>query len=184
MSNPYSGPSGTLPEVPVPASVDVLSVDVRWDAGAQTALASRVGLAVAPLVRDRIPGRDHVVFANQPATPDGSISLGTSNDVAIIALSNMPRAVEAVSVMLFVQPRANAGKPALDVLQRLTATWRDERTNAHISDADGLLAAVPPTPAAQIARVNRLGSGWTISYAVRGFEAGLPGALLQMGISL
>ena len=48
--------------------VRIVSLDVRWNTGAQTALGDRLGIAAMPLVRDRVESREHVVHSNQPAT--------------------------------------------------------------------------------------------------------------------
>lgn len=174
-----------MPEVVnISRDVSVLAMDARWDAGAQTALASRVKLAVLPLVRGRLTSREHVVMSNQPVTPEGTISLGTSDDIVRIALGALASDVEAVSVLAFMQPRANAGKPSLDILQRLTVTWRDDTTGAQLGHCDELLAQMRPVPAAEIARLSRTADGWQATHAVQGFEAGLAGALMQLGVRL
>ena len=68
------------------AGVRVLSIDVRWNTGTETALSERIGLAAMPLVRDRVESREHVVHSNQPATPDETTRLGASNGVVEVDL--------------------------------------------------------------------------------------------------
>ena len=166
------------------AGVRVLSIDVRWNTGTETALSERIGLAAMPLVRDRVESREHVVHSNQPATPDETTRLGASNGVVEVDLAAAPADVERVVVLAFVHPRANASKRTLDEVSDLSITFRDDASGREIARTDNLARAIGPVTAAAVAEVVRDGDGWRVNVSARGFEAGLDGALQQAGSRL
>ena len=88
--------------------VRIVSLDVRWNTGAQTALGDRLGIAAMPLVRDRVESREHVVHSNQPATPDETTRLGISDGVVEVDLAAAPADVERIVVLAEVV-RGDAG---------------------------------------------------------------------------
>lgn len=182
----------TVPTV-VSRETTTLSIDVRADAGAQTGLLSRLSIAALPLSRDRIESREHVVFANQPATPDGSIALTASDDTVIVALDRVPDGVERVRVIAFLQPKANAGKPTLADFHGLTVIVRDQASGRELLRSPNLTADLGPVPALAVADVVRarqdgtadvMGDSWAVTWPQHGYEAGLAGALAQKGIRL
>lgn len=161
--------------------VRVLSLDVRWDAGAQTALADRIAVAALPLVRERLESREHIIYSNQPATPDETTRLGSADGVVEIDLAAAPANVDIVMVLVFVHPRANAGKRTLDELTSLTITARDDATGQQLTRTVDLVPGLGPVSAAVIAEVTRAGSTWNLTPQTRGFQAGLDGALQMVG---
>lgn len=170
-----------------PARLDgvrVVSLDIRWSAGSQTALAERIGVAALPLVRDRIESREHVVHSNQPATPDETTRLGASDGVVEVDLAAAPADVERVVVLAFVQPRANAPRRTLDEVSSLDVSVRDDVTGREITRSGNLASAAGPVAALVVAEVVRDGDGWVVQFSGRGYEAGLDAALQQAGSRL
>ena len=164
--------------------VRIVSLDVRWNTGAQTALGDRLGIAAMPLVRDRVESREHVVHSNQPATPDETTRLGISDGVVEVDLAAAPADVERIVVLTFVQPRANAPKRTLDEVSSLDVSVRDDATGREITRSGNLASAAGPVSALVVAEVVRGDAGWRVEFTGRGYEAGLDAAMQQAGSRL
>lgn len=170
-----------------------LTVDVRPDVGAKTALLGRFALAALPLTRDRVESRQDVVLANQPSTADGSVTLATTGDGVVIDLNRLAPRIERVSVVAFLHPRANAGKPTLADLVGLGVTVRDEASGVELlrqSDVAHNFAFAPAGVILDVVRCNDdasptpTGERWGVEWTQRGYEAGLAGLLAQKGLRL
>ena len=170
-----------------------VDIDIRPDAGATTSLMGRLAIAALPLTRDRLASREHVVFANQPTTPDGSIAMSTTSSDVLVALDRVPADVERILIVAFLHPKANAGKPTLADFRSLTVTVRDQNTGRELIRSDELAAEFGPVPAASVAELMRCtpegsadvrGEDWGIAFPTDGYEAGLAGVLAQKGIRL
>lgn len=164
--------------------VRIVSLDVRWNTGAQTALGDRIGIAAMPLVRDRVESREHVVHSNQPATPDETTRLGISDGVVEVDLAAAPADVERIVVLAFVQPRANAPKRTLDEVSSLDVSVRDDATGREITRSGNLASAAGPVSALVVAEVVRGDAGWHVEFTGRGYDAGLDAAMQQAGSRL
>lgn len=184
MADGSFAPHGNAPASVPLDGVRVVSIDVRWSAGTQTALSERVGLAAMPLVRDRVESREHVVHSNQPATPDETTRLGETDGVVEVDTAAAPADVERVVVLAFVHPRANAPKRTLDELSELHVIVRDDATGRDLARSDNLARGASSVTALAVAEVVRGDGGWRVEFSARGFEAGLDGALQQAGSRL
>lgn len=167
-----------------PSSLRVLSIDVRWNTGSETALANRIAVAAMPLVRDRVESREHVVFSNQPSTPDETTRLGAADGVVEVDLVAAPQDVERVVVLVFVQPRPNMAKRTLDQVSELVVTFRDDATGQELGRSTNLVHGLGPVSAAVLSEITREAQGWRAAVEVRGYEAGLDGALQAVGARL
>ena len=177
----------TLNDWPVSRETHTLTIDLRPDVGSQTALLDRLAIAALPIERGRLRGRESVIFANQPSTEDGSIALTDTRDSVNVHLDFVPEYVERVSFVVFMQPKANAGKPTLDDFHALTVYLRDGDTGRQLDAGVEIAHRFGPVAAAtalDVVRTPGTDSGWTVSWAGRGHEAGLTGALAQLGVRL
>lgn len=179
----HLAPGDSLPLGAEPG-VRVLSIDVRWNTGSETALSERIGLAAMPLVRDRVESREHVVHSNQPATPDETTRLGATNGVVEVDLAAAPADIERVVVLAFVHPRANAAKRTLDEITDLTVTFRDDASGREVGRTANLAPSLGSVTASVVAAVVRDDDAWRVEVNLRGFEAGLDGALQMAGSRL
>lgn len=168
----------------LPATVDVLAVDVRWNAGAQTAFAERIGVAALPYVRGRIPGRDHLVFSNQPATPDRGTRLAVQDGILEVEFARVPTDVERITIVSYIAPRPNAPRRTLGELDELSILLREGSTSTTIAASQSLHAYLGSAVAAAICDVVRTTSGWDVVVQARGYDAGLEAVAAQAGLKI
>lgn len=162
-------------------NLKLLRVSVEWDAGRESVLADRLGVAALPLVDDALPGRDHVVFGNQPTSPDESTRLGASNGVVEIDLNAVPADVNRIAIIVFVHPKPGAAKRALSQLKSLRAVVSNAENGAPISQSVNLASQAAPVTALIVGEVYRRGNEWKFRVNGQGFDQGLDAALQQYG---
>lgn len=170
--------------ISVPSSTQVLTVDVRWNAGAQTAFAERVAVAAVPYVRGRIPGREHLVFTNQPSTPDAGLRLGEQDGIVEVEFTRVPLDVERMSVVVYVAPRPNAPRRGIGELDALNLVLRDTATREVLGTSMSLHGFAGSAAAVVVCDVLRENDGWNAVVQSTGHEGGLEAVAAAAGLRL
>ena len=180
MSDLVPGANVSLREVP---GLRLLRISLEWDAGRENVLDERLGVAALPLVDEKLPGRSHVVFGNQPTSPEQSTRLGASNGVVEIDLDAVPADVGRVAVIVFIHPRPGAARRSLSQLRSLRAVVTDAEKGTPITRSVDLAKSAGNVTALIAVEVYRRGSEWKVKVNGQGFDGGLDAGLAQFGLT-
>lgn len=163
------------------ANLQLLRITLQWDAGRETVLDERIGVAAFPLQGEKLPGRDHIVFGNQPTSPEESTRLGASNGVVEIDLDAVPAEIGRIAVLVFIHPKPNAAKRTLSQLKSLRAVVTNAENGAPITQSVDLAQHAGPVTALIAVEVYRRGGEWKVRVNGQGFDGGLDAGMRQYG---
>lgn len=163
------------------AGLHLLRITLEWDAGRESVLDERLGVAALPLVDEKLPGRDHVVFGNQPTSPEESTRLGDGQGVVEIDLDHVPADVGRIAVLVFIHPKPGAARRSLSQLRFLRAVVTNGENGAPITRSVDLAQNAGTVTALIAVEVYRRGNEWKVKVNGQGFDGGLDAGLQQFG---
>ena len=165
-----------------------LVLGVRWNAGAETALADN--LVTAALLCDassRALSEQHFVFFNQLASPDLSVqqlteALGDDQDQIEIDLAAVPAEVERIVLVLYVN-EGPAQRRTLGQLRSCVVRVLNLVGNAELVRSEELAPALGTETAMSLAEVYRHEGGWKVKILGQAYASGIAGVLADYGLS-
>lgn len=173
-------------EVP---SLKGLVVGVKWNAGAETALADNMTMATILCGADgRALSDQHFVFFNQLSSPDLSVqqlheALGGDQEQVEIDLNSVPAQVERIVVVVYVND-GPAQKRTLGQLRSCVVRVLNLDGNAELVRSEELATPLQAETALALGEVYRHNGEWKFKVLGQGYSKGIAGIASDYGLSL
>jgi tellurium resistance protein TerD len=166
-----------------------LVVGVRWNAGAETALADNLTMATILCGPDgRAISDDHFVFFNQLSSPELSVqqleqALGGDQEQVEIELNSVPAQVERIVVVVYVN-EGPAQKRTLAQLRSCVVRVLNLDGNAELVRSEELATALQSETALALGEVYRYNGEWKFKVLGQGYSKGITGIASDYGLQL
>lgn len=166
-----------------------LVVGVRWDAGAETALADNMTMATILCGSDgRALSEQHFVFFNQLSSPELSVqqleqALGGDQEQVEIDLDSVPAQVERIVVVAYVN-EGPAQKRTLGQLRSCVVRVLNQDGNAELVRSEELARALQSETALALGEVYRHSGEWKFKVLGQGYSKGISGIAADYGLRL
>jgi tellurium resistance protein TerD len=166
-----------------------LVVGVRWNAGAETALADN--LTMATLLCDAsgtILSPDHLVFFNQLSSPDLSVqqltdALGGDQEQVEIDLTAVPPQVVRIVIVLYVNEGPGLRR-TLGQLRALVIRVLDLADNRELVRSEDLATGLRTETAIALGEVYRNGPDWKFRVLGEAYDRGMAAVAADHGLRL
>lgn len=166
-----------------------LVVGVRWDAGAETALADNMTMATILCGADgRALSEQHFVFFNQLASPELSVqqleqALGGDQEQVEIDLDSVPAQVERIVVVGYVN-EGPAQKRTLGQLRSCVVRVLNQDGNTELVRSEELARSLQSETALALGEVYRHNGEWKFKVLGQGYSKGISGIAADYGLTL
>jgi tellurium resistance protein TerD len=166
-----------------------LVVGVRWNAGAETALADNLTVATILCGADgRALSDEHFVFFNQLASPELSVqqleqALGGDQEQVEIDLNAVPTQVERIVIVLYVN-EGPAQKRTLGQLRSCIVRVLNLDGNAELVRSEELANTLQSETAIALSEVYRRNGEWRFRVLGQGYAKGIAGIAGDYGLTV
>jgi tellurium resistance protein TerD len=166
-----------------------LVLGVRWNAGAETALADNLVMATLLCGTDgRALSDQHFVFFNQLSSPEMSVqqleqALGGDQEQVEIDLASVPRNVDRIVVIVYVND-GPAQRRTLGQLRSLVMRVLNLDGNAELVRSEDLAAPLQAETALALGEIYRHNAEWKFKVLGQGYSKGIAGVAADYGLTL
>src|SRR6476661_458104 len=166
-----------------------LVVGVKWNAGAETALADNLTMATILCGTDgRALSDQHFVFFNQLTSPDLSVqqleaALGGDQEQVEIDLGSVPAQIDRIVVVVYVND-GPAQKRTLGQLRSCVVRVLNLDGNAELVRSEELASSLQSETALALGEVYRHNTEWKFKVLGQGYSKGIAGIAADYGLTL
>jgi tellurium resistance protein TerD len=166
-----------------------LVLGVRWNAGAETALADNMTMATILCGADgRALSDDHLVFFNQLSSPDLSVqqieqALGGDQEQVEIDLNAVPAEVERIVVVVYVN-EGPAQRRTLGQLRSCFVRVLNLDGNAELVRSEDLAQCLQSELALALGELYRRNNEWRFRVLGQGYSKGIAAIASDYGLNI
>lgn len=166
-----------------------LVVGVRWNAGAETALADNLTMATILCgTNGRALSEQHFVFFNQLTSPEMSVqqleqALGGDQEQVEIDLTAVPDDVDRIVIVVYVN-EGPAQRRTLGQLRSLVVRVLNLDGNTELVRSEELAGVLQSETALALGEVYRHNAEWKFKVLGQGYSKGIAGVAADYGLSL
>lgn len=162
---------------------------VSWDAGAETALADNLVLAVILCdAGGKALSDEHFVFFNQLRSPELSVTeldeaLGEDQEQVAVDFAKVPAEVERIVAVLYIND-GPAQRRTLGQLRSCAVRVLHPQDNRELVRSEDFAPALSAETALTMGEVYRHGDEWKFKVLGEGYSKGMTGIAGDFGLSL